>query len=201
MLYQLLCPESAVLPVWSVQKQICQQQWSTIAWHVFPRKEISLAFDFQRQPADGLGKKKPTSAIFPTSVCYFIQPVLQFRVGGKPRWCSSTGSLCGCCAGLKMARYSALNVTLCPLEPSSCPNMLFFGRLLHEPAQLCKHPGHCMVLPPLQWAAGLMRKGTQASEGMLEYCKGRKRKLLPSQERARVRRDQWPRQKQEAFQY
>lgn len=74
-LCQHLHPESAALPVWSVQKQICQQQWSTIAWHVFPKKEITLAFDFQRQPADALGKKihspfSPCLCVISFHLCY-----------------------------------------------------------------------------------------------------------------------------------
>lgn len=40
---------------------------------------------------------------------------------------------------MQPARRGALNATLCPLEPSSCPNVLLFGRLLQEPAQLCEH--------------------------------------------------------------
>jgi len=61
------------------------------------------------------------------------------------------GSLHGSYAGLQLGRHSALNTTLCPLDPSSYPNMLLFWRLLKEPAQRCEHGwatarcSHCSV--------------------------------------------------------
>ena len=40
---------------------------------------------------------------------------------------------------MQVARHDALNATLCPLDPSSCPNVLLFGRVLQDSAQLCEH--------------------------------------------------------------
>lgn len=77
------------------------------------------------------------------------------------------------------AGHGALNVMLCPLDP-------FSSRGQHSSAILT---GHCMVPPLLQGAAGLMRKGAQAREGLLENQERRKRKLLPPKERGAVRRE------------
>lgn len=199
-LCQLLCPESAVLPVWSEQKQICQQQWSTIAWHVFPRKEISLAFDFQRQPADGLGKK----TLLPFSPCLHV---ISFNLWYNSGWVASPGDatqqvhFVGAVPAYRWQDTMPW-MSCCALWNPALALMCFsLGGCCRSQHSSANMAGHCMVLPLLQWAAGLMRKGTQAREGMLENWKGRKRKLLPSQERAGVRRDQWPRWKQEAFQY
>lgn len=177
MLRQRLRPESAALPVWSVQKQICQQQWSTIAWHVLLRKEITLAFAFQRQPADGWGKKSILT-IFSMSVCYFIPPVLWLRVGGKPRWHNATSWVCGSCVSLQMARlvpWVSHCVPWTPLLPLKCCSLGGGCRSQHSSENVVSTAwcSHCSTGQQGLWKrAHKQRKSYQRTgrEGKINFC-------------------------------
>lgn len=73
-------------------------------------------------------------------------------------------------------KTGALSVTLCPLDPFTSP-MEGGCRSQQNSANVA---GHCTALPLLQQPAGLMKKGTQAKQGLPENWEGKEKKLLPS---------------------